>query len=169
MMNVNDGKMILSIIVAASENQVIGKDNGLIWRLSADMKHFKQKTTGHTVIMGRKTFESIGKALPNRRNIVISTNMTVAPEGCELVSNLELALERVKDEDEVFVIGGGMLYRKMWETADRLYLTRVHVNLDGDTFIPEIDPAVWKEVDRQEFSADEKNEYNYSFIDYIRR
>lgn len=160
--------MTLSLIVAASENNVIGKDNGLIWHLSADLKRFKALTTGHSVIMGRKTFESIGKPLPNRRNIIISASLSIPVAGCEIVPSIDAALELVGSEEEAFVIGGGSVYRALWEKADRLYLTRVQVNVDGDTFIPEIQPSDWKEILRQEFSTDEKNEFNYSFIDYVR-
>lgn len=160
--------MVLSIIVAASENNVIGRNNALIWHISADLKHFKQLTTGHTVIMGRKTFESIGKALPNRRNVIISHNLDYRAEGCEVVESIEKALEISVDEDEVFVIGGGTIYREVWGRADRLYLTLVHTLPEGDTVIPAIEPIEWKIVSRQDFIAGEKDDYNYSFIDYLR-
>lgn len=160
--------MILSIIVAAAENNVIGNKNALIWHVSADLKHFKQLTTGHTVVMGRKTYESIGRALPNRRNIVISRNPDFRPEGCEVVPEIAEALRLTADEDEVFIIGGGTVYREMWDKADRLYLTLVHATPEGDTSIPDIDPACWQEVARQDFKAGEKDDYDYSFIDYRR-
>lgn len=160
--------MILSIIVAASENNVIGRDNSLIWHLSADLKRFKALTTGNTVVMGRKTFESIGKALPNRRNIVISRNPEFVAEGCEVVRSVESALEIAQDDPQVFVIGGGSIYRKLWDRANRLYLTQVHTDVEGDTFIPAVDVAVWREIKREFHWADEKNEFNYSFIDYQR-
>lgn len=118
--------------------------------------------------MGRKTFESIGKALPNRRNIVITTNSAYMAPGCETVNNITAALELVKDEEEVFIIGGGSIYKKTWQQADRLYLTRVHTSPEGETSIPPVLPSEWKEVKREEFPADEKNEYAYSFIDYRR-
>lgn len=160
--------MILSIIVAAAENNVIGNKNALIWHVSADLKHFKQLTTGHAVVMGRKTYESIGRALPNRRNIVISRNPDFRPEGCEVVPEIAEALRLTADEDEVFIIGGGTVYREMWDKADRLYLTLVHATPEGDTSIPDIDPACWQEVARQDFKAGEKDDYDYSFIDYRR-
>lgn len=160
--------MMLSLIVAASENNVIGKDNGLIWHLSADLKRFKALTTGHSIIMGRKTFESIGKPLPNRRNIIISASLSIPVAGCEIAPSIDAALELVEREEEAFVIGGGSIYRALWEKADRLYLTRIQTNVEGDTFIPEIQPSDWKETLRQEFPADEKNEFNYSFINYAR-
>lgn len=160
--------MTLSIIVAAAENNVIGNNNALIWHISADLKHFRQLTTGHAVIMGRKTFESIGKALPDRRNIVVSRNPDFCPEGCEVVSGITEALQLVSREDEVFIIGGGTLYQEMWDKADRLYITLVHAVVDGDTSIPPIDPSHWQIVSRQDFEAGEKDDFDYSFIDYQR-
>lgn len=160
--------MILSIIVAAAENNVIGRDNGLVWRLSADLKRFKALTTGHTVLMGRKTYESVGKALPNRRNIVISRNPDYKAVGCEVVRGVEEALELTKGEDEVFVTGGGTIYKELWDKADRLYLTVVHQECEGDTVIPSVDPEKWREVSREEYQADEKNEFDYTFINYER-
>lgn len=161
--------MVLSIIVASAENSVIGRNNALIWHISADLKHFKQLTTGHTIIMGRKTFESIGKALPNRRNIVISRNPGFKAEGCEIVESIPMALEISKSEDEVFIIGGGTIYHEMWDQADRLYLTLVHTQVEGDTFIPAIDPEFWTEIRREDGKADDKNEFDYSFVDYERK
>ena len=159
--------MVLSSIVAAAENGVIGRDNGLIWRLSGDMKRFKALTTGHSVIMGRKTFESMGKALPNRRNIVISRNPDYQAAGCEMASGIEEALRLVATEEEVFIIGGGTIYRELWDKADRLYLTVVHTQPEGDTSIPETGTH-WKEVFREEHLADEKNEFDYTFVDYTK-
>lgn len=161
--------MILSIIVASAENLVIGRDNGLIWHMSADLKHFKQLTTGHTIIMGRRTFESIGRALPNRRNVVITRNKDYQADGCEIAESVEEALKMVETEDEVFIIGGGSIYRESWERADRLYLTWVHVEVEGDTFIPAIDSDKWEVICRQDFKADEKNEFDYSFVSYKRK
>ncbi len=160
--------MQLSIIVAASENNVIGRDNALIWHLSSDLKHFKALTTGHAVLMGRKTFESIGRALPNRRNIVISRNPLFVAKGCETAASVEEALALAAGEEEVFVIGGGRIYNELWGRADRLYLTRVHTEAEGDTFIPAVDERQWQEVGRQDFKAGEKDDYDYSFIDYRR-
>lgn len=161
--------MSISIIVAAAENNVIGNNNALIWHISADLKRFKQLTTGHTVVMGRKTFESIGRALPNRRNIVISRNPDFRVAGCEMAGSIEQALELVKNEDEVFIIGGGTIYRDLWEKADRLYITLVHTVTEGDTYIPSVDVTQWEEIRRQDFSASEKDDFDYSFIDYQRR
>lgn len=158
--------MKISIIVAASENNIIGKDNDMPWRLSADLKRFKKLTMGHHIIMGRKTFESIGKPLPGRTSVIITRNKDYKQEGCIIVHSLDEAMEVVKD-DEVFVIGGGEIYNMAFESADKLYLTRVHVSLDGDTSIPVVDEK-WKEIEREDFSKDEKNQFDYSFIDYVR-
>ena len=160
--------MTLSIIVAASENDVIGRDNSLIWHLSADLKRFKALTTGHTLLMGRKTFQSIGKALPHRRNIVVSRNSAFTAEGCEIASSIPQALAMASTDEQVFIIGGGSLYQELWDQADCLYLTRVHTHVTGDTHIPPIQPVLWEEIGREDFPADEKNEFAYSFIDYKR-
>lgn len=160
--------MVLSIIVAAAENSVIGRDNNLIWKLSADLRRFKVLTTGNAIIMGRKTFDSIGKSLPNRRNIVISRNPDFCAEGCEVVCGIDEALQLVSGEDNVFIIGGGTMYKALWDKADFLYLTKVHTTVEGDTVIPAVSGADWKEVKREDHPADEKNEFPYSFIDYMR-
>lgn len=162
-------RMELSIIVAAAENNVIGRENGLIWHLSADLKRFKVLTTGYTILMGRKTFESIGRPLPGRRNVVISRNAAFRPAGVEVAGSPAEAMEKLKEEEKVFVIGGGTIYREFWDKADTLYLTRVGVSPEGDTFIPEILPSQWDLLDREDFEADGKNEYAYSFLDYRRR
>ncbi|MBQ7827172.1 MAG: dihydrofolate reductase [Clostridia bacterium] len=161
--------MILSIIVAAAENGVIGRDNGLVWHLSSDLKHFKALTTGHTILMGRRTFESVGRALPYRRNVVITRDATYVAEGCEVVHSVEEALRLTSGEEEVFVTGGGMIYKELWGRADRVYLTVVHTTVAGDTVIPPVLPEDWEEVSRADFPADEKNEYAYSFINYERK
>ena len=160
--------MVLSIIVAASENQVIGRDNALIWHVSADLKRFRQLTTGHTIIMGRKTFESIGRALPQRRNIVISRNPDFRAENCEVAGSLADALKMAEKEDEVFILGGGSVYNEIWKGADRLYLTLVHTVTKGDTFIPAVEPEEWEMTVRQDFRAGEKDDFDYSFINYRR-
>lgn len=160
--------MILSIIVAAAENNVIGRDNGLIWKLSADLKHFKALTTGHTIIMGRKTFESIGRPLPNRRNVIISRNPAYRAEGCEVVESIDDALKLVEDENESFIVGGGTIYKALWDRAERIYLTRVHTRAEGDTFIPELETGRWELLGLENFPADDRNEFAYSFITYQR-
>lgn len=161
--------MPLSIIVAASQNNVIGKDNQLIWRLSADLKRFKALTTGHHIIMGRKTFDSIGKPLPNRTSIIITRQADYKAEGCIVVNSLEDALAQVKDDQEAFIIGGGTIYKEAMDKADKLYLTRVHNKFDGDTFFPKLDFKHWESVKREDHLPSEKNEYAYSFIDYVKK
>ena len=159
-----------SIIVAISDNNVIGKDNALLWRLSADMRFFKEKTTGHHIIMGRKTFESLGnRLLPNRTSIVISRNADYQlPEVGILATSIENAIAKVKDETEAFFIGGEQIYKSALPFVDTLYITRVHHTFDGDAFFPEIDKSQWKLVSSEHHKADEKNEYDYTFETYQR-
>ncbi len=159
---------MLSIIVAVAENNVIGHENSLIWHISEDLKYFKRTTSGHPVIMGRKTFESIGKPLPNRTNIVISRNPDFKPAGCTVVSSLEKALELLNPNEENFIIGGGSIYREALPLADKLYLTKVYHHYEGDTFFPEIG-SEWKETARQDFERGETFEYPFSFICYDRQ
>jgi len=160
--------MIVTIVVAISENHVIGKDNKLLWYLPNDLKHFKEITSGHTVIMGRKTFDSVGKPLPRRRNIII-TRQPITIEGCEVVNSIEAALALCADEDEVFIVGGAEIYRQSMHLTDRIYLTIVHKPYDGDSFFPEINKNEWKEVFREDHQPDEKNIIPYSFITYEKR
>ncbi|MBJ6367936.1 dihydrofolate reductase [Snuella sedimenti] len=162
--------MELTIIVAAAENNAIGKDNKLIWHLSDDLKHFKNLTNGHHIIMGRKTFESFPKPLPNRTHVVITrqSNYTV-PDGVIVVNNLEDAIDASKDDNQPFIIGGGEIYKQAMHIADKIELTRVHANFEADTFFPEIDTTVWKETTKTFYEKDEKNEHNYSFLTYERK
>jgi dihydrofolate reductase len=155
--------MITSIIVAIAKNNAIGKDNKLLWYLPNDLKHFKDVTTGHTVIMGRKTYESVGKPLPKRRNIVV-TRQAISIEGCEVVPSIEAALALCADEEEVFIVGGAEIYRQSVPLTDRIYLTKVDQDFDGDTFFPELNAAEWKETERENFEPDDKNKLKYSFI-----
>ena len=148
-----------------SDNRVIGNNNELIWKLSSDLKRFKQLTTGHPVVMGRKTYESIGKPLPNRRNIIITRNSEYEVEGCETVSSLEEAL--LLTNNDCFIIGGGEIYKQSLEVADKIYLTLVHKDFEGDTTFPELGKE-WATIDTKDFDADEKNDYDYSFIEYDR-
>lgn len=161
--------MNVSIIVAASRNHVIGKDNQLIWRLSSDLKRFKALTTGHMVIMGRKTFESIGKPLPNRTSVIITRQLDYHVEGCIVVHSLEEALAKSEEQDEVFIIGGGSIYKEALEKADRIYYTMVHCDFEGDTYFPILKSSEWDSVSRVDCFPDEKNQYAYSFIDYQRK
>lgn len=159
--------MIVTIVVAISENHAIGKDNKLLWYLPNDLKHFKEITTGHTVIMGRKTYESVGKPLPKRRNIII-TRQEIAIEGCEVVNAIEAALALCTDEEEVFIVGGAEIYKQALKLTDRIYLTIVHQNFEADSFFPEIPKQYWKEVYREDHQPDERNLIPYSFITYER-
>lgn len=160
--------MEISLILAASDNNVIGHDNQMPWHLSNDLKRFKSLTLGHPVIMGRKTFESLGRPLPGRQNIVITRNTDYAATGCDVVSSIEDALDMVSGQDEVFIIGGGQIYSQMWEKADNLYLTRVHTIIDGETSVPGI-TDYWTETSREAHDADERNQYPYTFIDYKKK
>ena len=160
--------MTLSLIVAVDENNGIGKDNKLPWHLPADLKHFKALTTGHPIIMGRKTFESIGKALPNRRNIVISRQTDYVAEGVSVVSSLDEALEICKTDDESFVIGGAEIFKYALPLANILYLTVIHHEFNADTFFPEINKENWIEAESTTHEPDEKNIYAYTFIKYVR-
>lgn len=161
--------MIVSSIVAIAENNGIGKDNQLLWRLPADLKHFKEITTGHTVIMGRKTYESVGKPLPNRRNIIITRNTSLEIPGVEVVNDLEQALALCNADEEVFIVGGAEIYKMAMPATDRIYLTVVHGTFDADTFFPTIDTSVWKETDIVNNEADEKNPFAYTFSTLVRK
>jgi dihydrofolate reductase len=161
--------MKLSIVVAMAENGVIGVDNKLPWRLPADLKHFRAITMGHPVIMGRKTFESIGRALPGRRNIVVTRNSAYAREGVEVVHSVDEALERCAETNEAFLIGGAILYKEAISHCDRIYLTLVHVNIEGDAFFPPLETNHWQEIDRSPHLPDEHNPHAYDFIIYERK
>jgi dihydrofolate reductase len=160
----------VTIIVAAAENDAIGKDNQLIWHLSADLKRFKTLTSGHCIIMGRKTFESFPKPLPNRTHIVISrqTNYKV-PAGVIVVNNLDDALDAAKDDSQPFIIGGGDIYKQAMAFANKIELTRVHASFDADTFFPKIDRNIWKETQKIQHPKDENHEYAFTFLSYERR
>ena len=153
----------ISIIVAMDQNGLIGKDNGLPWHLPADLKHFKQITMGKPIIMGRKTFESIGKPLPGRVNIVLTRNTGYQAQGCMVVGSLDDAIEVAGSVDEVMIIGGATLYKKVLGQVDRIYLTQVQAQLNGDTWFPSLDESKWVEAQRVEHSADEINPYAYTF------
>lgn len=163
--------MIISLIVAIAENNVIGKDNDLIWYLPADLKFFKQKTTGHHIIMGRKTFESIGggRPLPNRTSIIITRQQDYIAEGCLVAHSPEEAVAMVNDDDEVFVIGGREIYKQSLDIVDRMYITHVHETFEGDTFFPEIDYSKWILHAEELHQPCEKNKYSFTFAEYRRR
>ena len=159
---------MITIIAAIGNNNELGKGNDLIWHLPADLKRFKKRTTGHAIIMGRNTFESIGKPLPNRRTIIITRNTSYQKEGCEVVHSLEDAIELIASQEDAFIIGGAQIYKEAMEknVVDQLDITKVHQDFDADVFFPAIDSMVWEEVSRENFSPDEKNLFTYSFINY---
>lgn len=161
----------LTVIVAAGENNAIGKDNDLIWHLSDDLKRFKKLTNGHHIIMGRKTFESFPKPLPNRIHIVITRQENYkAPEGVIIVNSLSDALDAARKDQQPFIIGGGEIYKQALPLADKLEITRVHSTFDdADTYFPSIDDSKWKEITRTTHDADEKHAHAFSFITYLRR
>lgn len=159
----------VSAIVAAAENNAIGKDNELLWHLPNDLRFFKQTTSGHAVIMGRKTYESVGKPLPNRRNLVVTRQKDYVLEGAEVVHSLEAALARCSDETEVFIVGGAEIYRQALPITHRVYLTRVHAELPGDAYFPDLDERDWVLVSEEKHNPDERHAYGYSFQVYERR
>ena len=158
----------LAIIVATDEQGLIGKDNDLPWKLSADLQYFRRVTMGKPLIMGRNTHESIGRALPGRKNIVVSKNTDYQAEGCCVVHSVDKAIEVCDGAEEVMVMGGASLYKQLLPQADRLYLTHVHASLEGDTWFPDWLKSEWHEVSREDHLADDKNDYAYSFIVYDR-
>jgi dihydrofolate reductase len=163
--------MKISLLVAKAKNQVIGKDNQLVWKLSTDLKRFKNMTTGHYMLMGRKTYESLGK-LANRTYVIITRNPDFeTPEGHHVFHSIEEAIIFCTklNLEKLFVIGGGQIYKEAMHLCDQLEITEVDAYPEGDTFFPEIDPLVWKETEREEFPADEKNEYPFAFVSYEKR
>ncbi|HYI13479.1 MAG TPA: dihydrofolate reductase [Thermoanaerobaculia bacterium] len=163
--------MRLSVIAALSTNNVIGRDNGVPWRLSTDMKRYKALTMGHHLLTGRKTFESVGRPLPGRTTVVITRDTSYRPEGVIVVGSLEEAVRvaRERGDDEAFLNGGAQVYAQSMHLADRMYLTRVHAEVEGDAFFPDFDDvSEWHLVDSEHFEADEKNEYPFSFLTYER-
>ncbi|MFB9056284.1 dihydrofolate reductase [Mariniflexile ostreae] len=163
-------KQRLTIIVAAAENNAIGKDNMLIWHLSDDLKRFKNLTNGHHIIMGRKTFESFPKPLPNRTHVVVTRQPNYkVPEGVIVVNSLEDAMDASKKDPQPFIIGGGEIYKQTMPLTDIIELTRVHEVFEADAFFPEIDDSLWKEEKNTRHTKDENHAYDFSFITYIRR
>jgi len=167
---------VRSIVVAMAENRVIGRAGRLPWHLPGDLKHFRRLTVGHPVIMGRKTYESIAKPLPGRTNIVVTRTPGYLAPGCTVVGSLEAALKAADEAPhhpperrEVFIIGGAELYAQALPLVQRVYLTLVHAELEGDTFFPEFDPSGWRELSRERHEADEHHAYAYSFITLERR
>ena len=161
---------MLSIIVAKAKNNIIGKDNKIVWHLPEDLKHFKNLTTGHTIIMGRKTYESLGKPLPNRKHIIFSQNpdFKVNAENVEVIHSLLQIQDLIEGEEESFVIGGAMIYNFLMPYVKKMYVTEIEKDFDGDTFFPVIDGEVWKEVSREKGRKDEENNMDYYFVTYER-
>jgi dihydrofolate reductase len=159
---------MITVIAAIAKNNALGKDNDLIWYLPADLKRFKKVTTGHYILMGRNTYESIGKPLPNRTTIIVTRNKNYFKEGCLIAGSLEEAIELAKEEAQLFIIGGAQIYKEVISKnlADQLDITLVHSEFEADVFFPEINANIWKEAAREDFKADEKNDYDYSFISY---
>lgn len=163
--------MKLSIIVAADEKSGIGKDNKLMWHLPADLKFFKNTTLGHHIIMGRKTYESIGKPLPGRTSIVVTRNKNYQAEGCIIANTLEEAIEKAKQagETEAFVIGGAELINDATQIADTIYLTEVKAVFDADVYMKPINSSEWDEISREEHRKDEKHAYDYAFVKLVKK
>ena len=161
--------MRLTLIAAAADGGVIGRSNTLPWYLPADLRRFKRLTTGHTVIMGRKTYESVGRPLPDRRNLVISGSKDFRPAGVTVVPSMEDALKLAKDDGDVFVIGGARVFEAALPVADRLELTRVHAAIPGDVYFPPFNPADWTLVSEEKHPADDRNQYPYSFQTFERQ
>jgi dihydrofolate reductase len=164
----NSPETVISLIWAMSENRVIGRGNKLPWHLPADLQHFKLLTLGKPIVMGRMTWESLPGVLPKRRHIVLSRDKTYVADGCTVVHSLEEALVVARGVPEVMVVGGAALYEAALPKADRLYLTLVHTEVDGDTYFPRFDLSDWRELEREPHSADKNNPYPYSFITLAR-
>lgn len=157
---------MLSIIVAASENNVIGKDGTLPWHLPKDLKYFKKITSGHAIVMGRTTYESIGRPLPNRRNIILTRDITFSAKGCDVIHSID---DIPNTSEEIFIIGGANVYQQTLDMCDRLYFTRVHTHIEGDAYFPEINETIWKLESSEKEPANENNEFDLSFITYIKK
>ena len=159
---------MLSIIVAKAKNNIIGKDNKLIWKLPEDLKRFKELTTGHTIIMGRKTFESLGRVLPNRKHIIFSQNpdFKVEDHNVRVVHSMLEIQEYIENEEENFVIGGSMIYNLLMPYVTKMYVTEINQEFEGDTFFPRIDTTIWKETSRQKGLKNEENPLDYDYVIY---
>jgi len=156
--------MIISLICAASQNNVIGVNNGLPWRLPADLKYFKRLTMNHHILMGRKTYESISKPLPGRTNIIITRQKDFQAGNCLVAHSIEKAIEFCQNDDEIFVIGGATIYQQALKLAHKIYLTVIYQDFEGDTFLFDIDKNIWIETSKEDFEPDEKNKFHYSFF-----
>lgn len=162
---------MITIIAAIAKNNALGKDNDLIWHLPADLKRFKKITSGHHILMGRNTFESIGKPLPNRTTVIITRNKNYFKDGCLIAHSIEEAIELANSDDQIFIIGGAQVYKAALKNnlVDQLDITLVHQEFEADAFFPEIDLTIWEETKREDFYSDDKNDYDYSFVSYTKR
>jgi len=162
---------MLSIIVAVAENNVIGKDNKLIWHLPEDLKRFKRLTTNHTIIMGRKTFESLGRVLPNRKHVILCNDMemNIEDENVEVLEDISMLKEYIDSEEEHYIIGGATIYKLLMPYANKLYLTLIHEEFEGDVYFPEIEEKEWKVIDREKGLRNEENPFDYEYITFERK
>lgn len=162
---------MLSIIVAIAKNNVIGKDNQLIWHIPEDLKRFKQITTGHTIIMGRKTFESLGRVLPNRKHVILCNDavLDIEDENVEVLPDIKMLDKYINSEEEHFVIGGATIYKLLMPYASKMYVTKINQEFEGDVYFPEIKEDDWKEVSKEPGIKDEANPYDYEYVNYIRK
>jgi len=161
---------MLTIIAAASENNALGKDNNLVWHLPNDFKRFKALTSGHYIVMGRKTVESFPKPLPNRTHVIITRqNDYEVPEGCLVVNSLSKAIEICPENEEVFIIGGGQIYKQSIDIADKIELTRVHTTVEADAFFPEIDEDIWEIIQSEYHPKDEKHQFDFTYLTFVKR
>lgn len=161
---------MLSIVVAKSKNNIIGKENKLVWNLPEDLKHFKKLTTGHTIIMGRKTFDSIGRVLPNRKHIILSQNpdLIIKDKNVQVVHSLLEIQELIENKEEAFVIGGAAIYNFLMPYVKKMYVTEIDEEFEGDTFFPKINTDIWKETKREKGIKNEQNNLDYDFVTYER-
>lgn len=162
---------MLSIIVAIAKNYVIGKDNKLIWHIPEDLKRFKQLTTGHTIIMGRKTFESLGRVLPNRKHVILCNDATldIEDENVEVLPDISLLEEYINSKEEHFVIGGATIYRLLMPYANKMYITKIDQEFEGDVYFPEIKDDEWKIESTEQGLKNEENPYDYTYVNYVRK
>jgi dihydrofolate reductase len=157
------------LVAAVAKNNVLGKDNKLIWHLPADLKMFKNLTSYGTILMGRKTFESLGKPLPNRENVIVTKDVNYKQEGCLVFNSIEQALENLNSREKIFIVGGAQIYKECISMADKLYITHLDLDIEGDVFFPEIDSNVWRLTKNEEGILDEKNLIHHRFCEYERK
>lgn len=162
---------MLSLIIAKAKNNVIGKDNKLLWHLSEDLKRFKELTTGHTIIMGRKTFESLGRVLPNRKHIVLTRDLSynIDSDWVKVIHSIDELKEYINDEEEHFVIGGALIYNQLLKESKKMYITKIYKKYDGDAYFPRINEEEWNVVEKIPGKKDEENSFDYEFITYVRK